>query len=66
MFKKGDVVECFKLHDTFFQERLGQVATVIRMSQHRPGNVVLSAPFNENSSYRADCFRLLDINLENE
>ena len=42
MFKKGDVVECFKLHDTFFQERLGQVATVIRMSQHRPGNVVLS------------------------
>lgn len=66
MFKKGDVVECFKIHDTFFQERLGQVATVIEMCQRWPGNVVLSAPFNENSSYRAECFRLLDINLENE
>lgn len=66
MFKKGDVVECFKLHNTFFPERLGQVATVIRMSTTRPENVVLSEPFDDTSSYRAECFRLVALTLENE
>lgn len=66
MFKKGDVVECFKLDDTFLPSRLGQVATVLGMSDILPGNVVLSAPSNSVSSYRAECFRLVDITLENE
>lgn len=66
MFNVGDVVECFKLDDTFLPSRLGQVATVIRMSTTHPENVVLSEPFNTESSYIATCFRLVNINLENE
>ena len=66
MFKVGDEVECFKLTETFWPERLGQKATVIGICTRHKGNIVLSEPFKTDSSYRAECFRLVDFTLENE
>lgn len=65
MFKVGDLVECFKLHYTFKAERLGQQATVLGFD-YDGRNLILSEPFSPISSYNKNCFRLVNIDLENK
>lgn len=65
-FQIGDEVECFRLDDSFFKERLGQVAMVLGYDAEYTDHLKLSEPFNVNSCYDARFFRVFNPILENE